>query len=80
MLQVQKMREADIPLEGAQESYVHLRQIFTSISVMWNDIDLYHAYRDFTTDPVTFPLDQVRTFIRQLVSSSFIVSTALLVL
>jgi hypothetical protein len=35
---------------------------------MWNDIDLYHAFRDFTYDPVTFPGDEVREFIRELVS------------
>jgi len=35
---------------------------------MWNDIDLYHAYRDFTTDPNSFPLDEVRKFIAELVS------------
>ncbi len=35
---------------------------------MWNDIDLYHAYRDFTTDPNSFPLDEVRKFIAGLVS------------
>jgi alpha-glucosidase len=34
---------------------------------MWNDIDLYHAYRDFTTDPVSFPAEEVRAFIRDLV-------------
>ena len=48
--QVQRMREAGIPLE-----------------VMWNDIDLYHAYRDFTSDPVSFDGDTVREFIRELV-------------
>ncbi|KAH7882262.1 glycoside hydrolase family 31 protein [Phlebopus sp. FC_14] len=37
------------------------------LEVQWNDIDLYHAYRDFTTDPVSFPADQMRTFIQQLV-------------
>lgn len=37
--------------------------------VMWNDIDLYHAVRDFTTNPVSFPSDQVRAFIEELVSS-----------
>lgn len=52
-LQVQNMREANIPLE-----------------VMWNDIDLYHAVRDFTTDPVSFPADEVRAFIEELVSAS----------
>ncbi|KAJ8463569.1 hypothetical protein ONZ45_g17534 [Pleurotus djamor] len=36
------------------------------LEVMWNDIDLYHAVRDFTVDPVSFPPDQVRAFIREL--------------
>lgn len=36
---------------------------------MWNDIDLYHSYRDFTTDPVKFPPDKVRRFIAELVRS-----------
>lgn len=40
---------------------------------MWNDIDLYHAVRDFTTDPVTFPGEEVRSFIRELVSILFVV-------
>lgn len=34
---------------------------------MWNDIDLYHAVRDFTSDPVSFPADQMKAFIRELV-------------
>jgi alpha-glucosidase len=34
---------------------------------MWNDIDLYHAVRDFTSDPVAFPGDEMRAFIRELV-------------
>ena len=51
--QVEKMREADIPLE-----------------VMWNDIDLYHALRDFTTDPVSFPAAEVSAFIAELVRIS----------
>ncbi|KAL5534874.1 hypothetical protein ACEPAG_1339 [Sanghuangporus baumii] len=50
--QVQRMREANIPLE-----------------VMWNDIDLYHAFRDFTTDPVSFPTEDVRSFLRELASN-----------
>lgn len=36
---------------------------------MWNDIDLYHAVRDFTADPVSFPADGVRAFILELVQS-----------
>lgn len=34
---------------------------------MWNDLELYHDYRDFTTDPETFPAEEVRNFIRVLV-------------
>jgi alpha-glucosidase len=34
---------------------------------MWNDIDLYHSFRDFTTDPVSFPEDEMRAFIGELV-------------
>ncbi|KAI0318301.1 glycosyl hydrolases family 31-domain-containing protein [Amylostereum chailletii] len=50
--QVQRMREANIPLE-----------------VMWNDIDLYHARREFTTDPVSFPNEGMRAFIGDLTSN-----------
>ena len=35
---------------------------------MWNDIDLYHAVRDFTSDPVSFPSEDVRALTQQLVS------------
>lgn len=28
---------------------------------------MYHDFRDFTTDPVRFPADEVRVFIRELV-------------
>ena len=38
-----------------------------SLAVMWNDIDLYHAVRDFTTDPISFPAEEVRAFIQDLV-------------
>ena len=38
------------------------------ILVQWNDIDLYLAYRDFTTDPARFPADEIQQFIAQLVS------------
>lgn len=37
---------------------------------MWNDIDLYHAVRGFTSDPVTFPGDEMRAFIRELASNN----------
>jgi len=35
-------------------------------AVMWNDLELYHDYRDFTVDPVTFPANEMRDFIRNL--------------
>ena len=37
------------------------------LETMWNDIDLYHAFRDFTTDPVSFPIAEVKAFIQELV-------------
>ena len=36
--------------------------------VIWSDIDLYHAYRDFTTDPVRYPAEDMGDFISELVS------------
>jgi hypothetical protein len=36
--------------------------------VIWSDIDLYHAYRDFTTDPVRYPASVMRDFISELAS------------
>jgi alpha-glucosidase len=38
-----------------------------AVTVMWNDLELYHDYRDFTVDPVTFPAEEMRDFIRTLV-------------
>ncbi len=39
---------------------------------MWNDINLYDAYRDFTVDPVSFPAEEVRAFVRELVRYGWI--------
>ena len=36
--------------------------------MIWNDIDLYHAFRDFTTDPVRYPAENTRDFISELAS------------
>ena len=63
------MREANIPLEGkAMGPDSSSDIILTGLIVMWNDIDLYHALRDFTTDPVSFPTDEVGAFIDELVN------------
>lgn len=37
---------------------------------MWNDIDMYHAFRDFTVDPVSFAAEDMKSFIAELVSAS----------
>ena len=63
------MREANVPLEGeaiGPDSSSDI--ILTGSIVMWNDIDLYHALRDFTTNPVSFPTDEVGAFIDELVN------------
>ena len=63
------MREANVPLEGeaiGPDSSSDI--ILTGSIVMWNDIDLYHALRDFTTNPVSFPTDEVEVFIDELVN------------
>lgn len=63
---VAAMRAANIPLEGLSR-LMFISSQPNEIPVQWNDIDLYHAYRDFTTDPVRFPIDEVQKFIEQLV-------------
>ncbi|KAG9311239.1 glycoside hydrolase family 31 protein [Chiua virens] len=39
------------------------------LEVQWNDIDLYYAFRDFTTDPVMFPAEELHQMIEELVSN-----------
>jgi alpha-glucosidase len=64
---VAAMRAANIPLEGLFYLLPDHPQL-NEKSVQWNDIDLYHAFRDFTTDPVRFPGEELQQFIEQLVS------------
>ncbi|EJF67386.1 hypothetical protein DICSQDRAFT_151660 [Dichomitus squalens LYAD-421 SS1] len=49
-----------------REQVRQMRAAGVPLETMWNDIDLYHAFRDFTTDPVSFPIDEVRAFIEEL--------------
>jgi len=46
----------------------HTGRVCLRLEVIWNDIDLYHAYRDFTTDPVRYPVGDLREFISDLAS------------
>ncbi|OJA17279.1 hypothetical protein AZE42_13408, partial [Rhizopogon vesiculosus] len=52
-----------------KENVAQMRAAGVPLEVQWNDIDLYHAYRDFTTDPVSFPADELRAFIQELAAN-----------
>ena len=64
------MNDSNIPLEGQSR---HTSPTILAVSVyvfevIWNDIDLYHAYRDFTTDPTRYPAEVMKKFISELAS------------
>ncbi|KAJ8584016.1 glycoside hydrolase family 31 protein [Rhizopogon salebrosus TDB-379] len=56
-------------LSDDKENVAQMRAADVPLEVQWNDIDLYHAYRDFTTDPVSFPADELRAFIQELAAN-----------
>ncbi|KAF7966062.1 hypothetical protein HWV62_40232 [Athelia sp. TMB] len=66
--QVRKMREASVPLEGAL-GFIKMSTKIDAVIVIWNDIDLYHDLRDFTTDLINFPGGEMREFINELKSN-----------
>ncbi|KAJ7732476.1 glycoside hydrolase family 31 protein [Mycena maculata] len=57
-------------LSAVKEVVANMRAANIPLEVMWNDIDLYHAFRDFTTDPVSFPADEMREFIANLTQNN----------
>ena len=58
-------------IADTREQVRRMREADIPLEVMWNDIDLYHDFRDFTTDPVNFPAEGMRDFIQELVSGAF---------
>lgn len=42
------------------------RQANIPLECMWNDLDIYELYRDFTNNEVTYPLPQFTNFIQGL--------------
>ncbi|GJE89250.1 glycoside hydrolase family 31 protein [Phanerochaete sordida] len=56
-------------INETREQVVRMREADIPLEVMWNDINLYHAVRDFTADPVSFPPEEMRAFIRELAAN-----------
>ncbi|KAJ3552717.1 hypothetical protein NM688_g4009 [Phlebia brevispora] len=57
-------------INETKEQVTNMREADIPLEVMWNDIDLYHARRDFTSDPTSFPGEEVRSFIRELAENN----------
>jgi alpha-glucosidase len=57
-------------LAETREQVTNMKNANIPLEVMWNDIDLYHSLRDFTSDPVSYPVDEVKEFIRELASNN----------
>ncbi|KLO16236.1 glycoside hydrolase family 31 protein [Schizopora paradoxa] len=53
-------------VNDSREQVQNMRNANIPLEVMWSDIDIYHSLRDFTSDPVSFPGDEMRTYIQEL--------------
>lgn len=54
-----------------KEVVAKMRAANIPLETMWNDIDLYHAFRDFTSDPVSFNGNEMSEWIAELVRCCF---------
>lgn len=50
-------------IEKTSSVAINYRRFNIPLDTMWNDIDYMDGYRVFTTDPIHFPLDQVKQFV-----------------
>ncbi|KZT24332.1 glycoside hydrolase family 31 protein [Neolentinus lepideus HHB14362 ss-1] len=57
-------------VNDTRDVVIAMREAGIPLEVMWNDIDLYLAYRDFTSDPVSFPGEEMRAFIHELAANN----------
>ncbi|EIW74552.1 glycoside hydrolase family 31 protein [Coniophora puteana RWD-64-598 SS2] len=53
-------------IQALKDNVASMRNASVPLETQWNDIDLYNSVRDFTTDPVNYPADQMKAFIDEL--------------
>ncbi|KAH7909434.1 glycoside hydrolase family 31 protein [Hygrophoropsis aurantiaca] len=56
-------------ISEVRDNIEQMRAANIPLEVQWNDIDLYHEYRDFTSDPISYPGDEMRALIQELESN-----------
>ncbi|KAK7679938.1 hypothetical protein QCA50_016884 [Cerrena zonata] len=53
-------------LNETKEQVLKMREANVPLEVMWNDLDMYLSRRDFTNDPVSFPIEDIKAFMNDL--------------